>query len=118
MSFDAQSLFNLLPAIHRIRDAELAKAAGLPRGPLEELIGTEALERYEAALEELSETDRELVVARMEFDGSYEELAELTGKPSANACRMAVKRALMRLAKVMAESEQGDAGDGATQVLR
>jgi len=38
MSFDAQSLFNLLPAIHRIRDAELAQAAGLQRGPLEELL--------------------------------------------------------------------------------
>jgi hypothetical protein len=38
MSLDAQSLFNLLPAIHRIRDAELAQAAGLQRGPLEELL--------------------------------------------------------------------------------
>lgn len=38
MSFDAQTLFDLLPAIHRIRDAELAKAAGRERGPLEELL--------------------------------------------------------------------------------
>ena len=39
MSLDARSLFDLLPAVHRIRDAELAKAHGLERGPLEELIG-------------------------------------------------------------------------------
>lgn len=39
MSFDAKTLFELLPAIHRIRDAELAKAGGLERGPLEELVG-------------------------------------------------------------------------------
>lgn len=38
MSFDAKTLFELLPAIHRIRDAEQARAAGLERGPLEELI--------------------------------------------------------------------------------
>lgn len=38
MTFDAQTLFELLPAIHRIRDAELARAGGLQRGPLEELI--------------------------------------------------------------------------------
>jgi len=38
MSIDAQSLYALLPAIHRIRDAELAAAEGLERGPLEELI--------------------------------------------------------------------------------
>ena len=38
MSFDSASLYELLPAIHRIRDAELAAAAGLERGPLEELL--------------------------------------------------------------------------------
>jgi hypothetical protein len=38
MSTDAQSLYALLPAIHRIRDAEFAASQGLARGPLEELI--------------------------------------------------------------------------------
>ncbi len=38
MSFDRQTLFDLLPAIHRIRDAERAATAGLQRGPLEELL--------------------------------------------------------------------------------
>ena len=38
MSFDAKTLFELLPAIHRIRDAEIARAESLGRGPLEALI--------------------------------------------------------------------------------
>jgi hypothetical protein len=38
VSFDARTLFELLPAIHRVRDAELARDRGLARGPLEELI--------------------------------------------------------------------------------
>ena len=38
MNADAQALYALLPAIHRIRDAELAAAEGLQRGPLEELV--------------------------------------------------------------------------------
>jgi len=38
VSFEAKTLFELLPAIHRIRDAEIAQAEGLERGPLEELI--------------------------------------------------------------------------------
>ena len=38
MSFDAKTLFELLPAVHRIRDAELAHTQGLMQGPLEELI--------------------------------------------------------------------------------
>ena len=55
MSADAQKLFELLPAIHRIRDAELAAAEGLDRGPLEELIGVlaEQLAVADESLEQL-----------------------------------------------------------------
>ena len=55
MSLDAQSLFALLPAIHRIRDAELAQAEGLARGPLEELVAllAEQLGVAEEGLEQL-----------------------------------------------------------------
>jgi hypothetical protein len=35
---DRRTLFDLLPAVHRIRDAALAEAAGLERGPQEELL--------------------------------------------------------------------------------
>ena len=38
MSTDARQLLELLPAIHRIHDAEIAGQAGLKRGPLEELM--------------------------------------------------------------------------------
>lgn len=89
-----------------------------PRSPLEELIGTEALERYERALNELREADRELVVASVELDCSYEELAELTERPSPNAARMALKRALVRLAQAMDEPLPGGSDNGATEVLR
>lgn len=55
MSFDAQTLFELLPAIHRIRDAELARVVGLERGPLEELINVlaEQIGVVEESLEQL-----------------------------------------------------------------
>lgn len=38
MSTDSRQLLELLPAIHRVRDAEIAERAGLKRGPLEELM--------------------------------------------------------------------------------
>jgi len=38
MSIDTQQLLELLPAIHRIRDVEMAKRAGLENGPLEDLL--------------------------------------------------------------------------------
>lgn len=69
--------------------------------PVEEVIGLDALERYEKALETLSESDREVIIARVEMGASYEDLAELLGKPSTDAVRMALKRALTRLAKEM-----------------
>lgn len=67
--------------------------------PLEAAVGTEMVERYEAALQRLPEGDRELVIARVEMGLTYGELAVAVGKPSADAARMAVSRALVRLAE-------------------
>jgi RNA polymerase sigma-70 factor, ECF subfamily len=73
--------------------------------PLESAIGTEALERYEAALARLRPEEREAIVARVEMDGSYLEVAQALGKPSADAARMAVSRALLRLAEEMSREQ-------------
>ena len=67
--------------------------------PLEAAIGREATERYEAALARLKPADREAVISRIELGLSYAELAEALGKPSPNAARMAVARAMLRLAE-------------------
>jgi RNA polymerase sigma-70 factor (ECF subfamily) len=80
---------------------DLPDRDGKTASPLEELVGHETLERYEGALARLKPEDREAVVARIEMAGTYEELAEALGKPSADAARMAVGRALVRLAKEM-----------------
>ena len=69
--------------------------------PLEEAIGSETLERYEAALQRLRPEDREAIIARIEMGYAYAEVAEALGKPSIAATHMAVSRALMRLAKEM-----------------
>lgn len=61
MSFDAQSLFELLPAVHRVRDAELARSLGLERGPLEELIGVLA-EQIQVAGEGLEQAYDDLFI--------------------------------------------------------
>jgi RNA polymerase sigma-70 factor (ECF subfamily) len=66
--------------------------------PLEIAIGRQAIERYDHALEALCPEDRELVVARVEFGLSNAELARAFQKPTPNAARMALQRALVRLA--------------------
>jgi RNA polymerase sigma-70 factor (ECF subfamily) len=69
--------------------------------PVEELIGKETLERYEGALAELKPADREAAIARIELGLDYAQIAELLDKPSPDAARMAVSRALVRLASAM-----------------
>ena len=67
--------------------------------PLEATVSRENLERYEAALSRLRPEDREAIVMRVELGLSHEEIARALGKPSPDAARMAVSRALVRLAE-------------------
>src|SRR5215471_963663 len=69
--------------------------------PLEAAIGRETLDRYEDALARLSVEDREAIIARVELGLSHREIAEALGKPSEDAARMSVARALVRLVKEM-----------------
>jgi RNA polymerase sigma-70 factor, ECF subfamily len=69
--------------------------------PLEKAISAENLERFEAALEKLRPEDREAIVCRVELGYSYEELAVALDKPTPNAARVAVMRAIKRLAEEM-----------------
>jgi RNA polymerase sigma factor (sigma-70 family) len=73
--------------------------------PLEEAIGAEAVEAYERALASLTDAEREGIIARVEMGMSYAEIAAALGKPSVDAARMAVGRALLRLAEGMGHGE-------------
>ena len=69
--------------------------------PLEGAIGSDVLDRYERSLEQLTETQRRLIHLRIELDFSYEEIAAIMERQSPDAARMAVQRAVRRLAEVM-----------------
>ena len=104
--------------INRIRE-EIRRAGRRPQAaalerqtadagpsPLEEAIGREAVERYESALSRLRPEDRQAIIGRIELGLTNEELADALGKPTPNAARMAVERALLRLAKEMRHSSK------------
>jgi RNA polymerase sigma-70 factor (ECF subfamily) len=76
-----------------------APDAGL--SPLEELIGRQEVAAYDEALAALEPHEREAIVGRVELGLSYAELADAMGRPSADAARMAVGRALLKLAKLL-----------------
>ncbi len=66
--------------------------------PLEEAIRGEQYEHYLAAVSRLLPKDRALIVARIEMQWSFAEIAHRYGLPTVDAARMAVRRAIKRLA--------------------
>ncbi len=82
-------------------EMEADKIVGPGRSPLEQVIGTRALEAYEEALETLNEEQRAAVILKIEMGCGNQEIARLLGSPSPNAARMVVARALVHLAKVI-----------------
>lgn len=68
---------------------------------VEEEVGQQTVEAYEAALTELPEEDQAAVILRVEFGLRYQEIADALSRPSANAVRMQVTRALVRMARSM-----------------
>jgi RNA polymerase sigma factor (sigma-70 family) len=69
--------------------------------PLDLAVQGQTLDRYEAALARLKPEERDAIVARIEFGLSYAEVAETLDKPSPDAARMAVVRAVERPAEEM-----------------
>ena len=99
--------------VNRVRD-ELRRKARQPEAtdlnglelelspsPLEDAIGREEAERYQRALQVLKPEEREAIIGRIEMGYSYDELAQVLGKPSADAARKTAQRALVRLAEEM-----------------
>jgi RNA polymerase sigma-70 factor (ECF subfamily) len=69
--------------------------------PHEQAVLAEVVSRYCEALTKLSPRDRQLVVARIEAQWTYDETARHFDMPSPDAARMAVGRALRRLLDVL-----------------
>lgn len=69
--------------------------------PLDRMLGAERVAQYEAAMQRLRSADREVIIGRFELQYSYEELAVVLNKPTINATRVAVTRAMRRLVDEM-----------------
>jgi RNA polymerase sigma-70 factor (ECF subfamily) len=72
---------------------------------MEQVLGRETLERYERGLARLPEDQRDAVILRLEMDYSHAEIAAALGRPSADAARMLVARALIALAEAMHDDD-------------
>jgi RNA polymerase sigma-70 factor (ECF subfamily) len=97
-------------AATRGRQEELGEALPDPGpSPLETMLGRDMLDRYETAFAGLTDEQQEAVFMRVEMGLTYEQIGEATGKPTANAARMMVVRAIAQLARTMEEPRGGRA---------
>lgn len=71
--------------------------------PLDAAIEAERMARYMRALHDLNEGDRQLIVARVELGYTYEQLALISGRSSAEAARKALQRAVVKLVASMSD---------------
>jgi RNA polymerase sigma-70 factor (ECF subfamily) len=119
LQLDRQGGFHayLREAVKNLIKNELRRAARHPQpveldpampggssSPLEQAITTEGVERYERALARLSRSDREVIIGRFELGFTFPELAIALSKPSADAARVAVDRALPKLIRFLVEA--------------
>jgi RNA polymerase sigma-70 factor (ECF subfamily) len=74
--------------------------------PLDDALRAEVLDRYDAALEKLTEAQRQAVVLRLEMGFTHAQVAEAMEVSSPDAARMLAQRAVVRLAE-----EMGDLAD-------
>lgn len=83
------------------RPGSLPELADPAPSPLEETMGHEAAGRDERGLAALVPEDEAAIRLRMEHGLPHDRIAEILGKPTGNAARMTVKRALLKLAREM-----------------
>lgn len=69
--------------------------------PFDQVLDAEHEKLYKAALATLTEDERQLVVGRLELDYWYEQLALVSNRTTADAARIAVRRAVLKLVQRM-----------------
>ena len=81
---------------------DLAQHVAAPdQSVLHALVGRGEHARYESALARLAPQEREAIIGRLELHYSFQDLADALGRPSADAARKFVQRAVVRLAELM-----------------
>jgi RNA polymerase sigma-70 factor (ECF subfamily) len=103
LAYMRRTLMNLI--LNEIRRPQ-TQTAQARVSPDELPVGTQTpdldqLIQYDEALSKLKASDREGIILRLEFGLSYGEIAAAMRKPSANASRMFVSRALVNFAEQM-----------------
>jgi RNA polymerase sigma-70 factor (ECF subfamily) len=89
------------------RDESAANVSDHGASPFDAALDADRDRKYKAALATLSEEERLLVVARVELGYNYEQLALVSNRATSEAARLAVRRAVLKVAQRMASASNG-----------
>jgi RNA polymerase sigma factor (sigma-70 family) len=78
----------------------LVEAPDMGPSPLDGVLFEDTANRYRAALERLRPTERAVIIAFVEHGSDYKKLAEILRKPTPNAARVALGRAMHQLFQI------------------
>jgi len=81
----------------------LVEPSGHEPSPFDLAAAAERQGLFDAALKRLHVVDQELIFLRTELGCAYEEMVEILGRSNANALRVAVRRAILRLGEEIAK---------------
>jgi len=92
-------------ARHPIDDSLPTEAAfrSVDPSPFDTTLDAELERKYKLALTTLTDDEQLLVVARMELGYNYEQLALISNRSTPDAARVAVRRAVLKVAERMAD---------------
>ena len=96
---------NLLISLSRVREPEREELSPTLQAnemsPAERAVASDQREAFEKALEILNDRQREAVVMRLEYGFQYDEIAAAVELATANAARMMVERAVLKMMEHM-----------------
>jgi RNA polymerase sigma factor (sigma-70 family) len=87
--------------------ADIAEPPTREASPFDRAAAAERQRRFDAALKRLNPADQELIFLRTELGCDYQEMADILGRSNANALRVALRRAILRLGKEIGELGPG-----------
>ncbi len=80
-------------------------AAGDPT-PFDDLSDREMQARFDTAFARLSQEDQDLIFLRLELGYGYQDIADMLGRNTPDAVRVAARRAILRLAREMSRDHR------------
>jgi RNA polymerase sigma-70 factor (ECF subfamily) len=85
---------------------DVAEPPSREASPFDQAAAVERQQQFDGALSRLTPAEQELIFLRTELDCDYQEMVDILGRSNANALRVAVRRAILKLGRAIADLDR------------